>query len=66
MTHLKILVDTNLIVAKGERRGRYYVASPTVAEIRRKLRLPKQVDDPFAPDGRLQAPTGQAALSLVN
>ena len=66
MTHLKIPVDTNLIVAKGERRGRYYVASPTVAEIRRKSRLPKQVDDPFAPDGPLQAPTGQAALSPVN
>lgn len=63
---LKILVDTNLVVAKGERRGRYYVASPTVAEIRRRLRLPKQVDDPFAPDGPLQAPTGQAAFSPVN
>ena len=59
---LKILVDTNLIVPRGERRGRYYVASPTVAEIRQKLRLPKQIDDPFAPDAQLRVPIGQTTL----
>ena len=63
---LKVLVDTKLIVANGERRGRYYVASPTVAEIRRTLRLPKQADDPFAPDGPLQVPSGQTTLFPVN
>jgi len=63
---LKVLVDTNLIVAKGERRGRYYEASPTVAEIRRKLRLPKQAADPFASDGALQVPAGQATLFSAN
>ena len=63
---LKVLVDTNLMVAKGERRGRYYEASPTVAEIRRKLRLRKQVDDPFASDGPLQVPAGQATLFPAN
>ena len=63
---LKVLVDTNLMVAKGERRGRYYEASPTVAAIRRKLRLPKQAADPFAPDGPLQVPAGQATLFPAN
>lgn len=63
---LKVLVDTNLIVAKGERRGRYYEASPTLAEIRRKLRLPKQGTDPFASDGPLQVPAGQATLFSAN
>lgn len=63
---LKVLVDTNLIVAKGERRGRHYEASPTVAEIRRKLRLPKQAADPFASDGPFQVPAGQATLFPAN
>ena len=63
---LKILVDTNLIVPKGERRGRFYVASPAVAEIRQKLRLPKQIDDPFAPNAELQISTGQATLFPAN
>ena len=63
---LKILVDANLIDPKGERRGRFYVASPAVAEIRQKLRLPKQIDDPFAPNGQLQIPTGQANLFPAN
>ncbi len=63
---LKVLVDTDLIVAKGERRGRHYEASPTVAEIRRKLRLPKQAADPFASDGPLQVPAGQATLFTAN
>lgn len=63
---LKVLVDTSLMVAKGERRGRYYEASPTVAEIRRKLRLPKQGADPFASDGPLQIPAGKATLFSAN
>ena len=63
---LKVLVDTDLMVAKGERRGRYYEASPTVAEIRRKLRLPKQAADPFASDGPLQVPAGRTTLFSAN
>jgi Fic family protein len=44
----KQLVDTGLLVGSGERRGRYYVASPSILEIRRRTREPKPaLDDPF-------------------
>jgi Fic family protein len=45
---LKLLTDTGLLVAEGERRGRYYAASEQIMAIRNKHRLPKAVDDPFA------------------
>lgn len=45
---LKALVDAGLLVPEGEKRGRFYVASRTVAEIRHRLRLPRNIDDPFA------------------
>ena len=44
---LKILVDAKLLVAEGEKRGRFYIASPPVMAIRDTLRLPRNVDDPF-------------------
>jgi Fic family protein len=45
---LKALVDAGLLEAKGENRGRHYVAAEPVREIREKNRLPKGVnDDPF-------------------
>ena len=59
---LKALVDANLLAAKGERRGRFYVASPAVTEMRQRLRLPKNVDDPFAAESDIQVPDRQAAL----
>ncbi len=62
---LKVLVDANLLVPEGERRGRFYVASPTVAKIRQELRLPKSADDPFAgiPSPQL---SGQTSLFPEN
>jgi len=63
---LKMLVDADLLVSEGEKRGRFYRASPTVAEIRRTLRLPRQVDDPFDPAGQLQNSPGQASLFPAN
>lgn len=45
---LKQLVDAGLLEAKGEKRGRHYVAAAPVREVRQKNRLPKGVDDPFA------------------
>ena len=48
---LKMLVDAGLLIPDGEKRGRFYVAGPRVAEIRRRFRLPRAVDDPFAPSG---------------
>ncbi|MDE0672568.1 MAG: Fic family protein [Caldilineaceae bacterium] len=47
---LKVLVDANLLIPEGEKRGRFYVASQTVADIRNALRLPRNIDDPFAED----------------
>lgn len=47
---LKALVDVGLLIPKGERRGRHYIASPQVMAIRDRHRLPKGVDDPFAED----------------
>ena len=48
---LKMLVDAGLLIPDGEKRGRFYVAGPRVAEIRRRFRLPRAFDDPFAPSG---------------
>ena len=48
---LKMLVDAGFLIADGEKRGRFYIAGPIVGEIRRKFRLPRAVDDPFAPGG---------------
>lgn len=44
---LKALVDADLLVPEGEKRGRDYVAAPGVRAIREALRLPKGNDDPF-------------------
>ena len=45
---LKQLVDAGLLEAKGEKRGRHYIADAPVRDIREKNRRPKGVDDPFA------------------
>lgn len=44
---LKMAVEGGLIEAKGERRGRYYVASPMLREMRERVREPRSVPDPF-------------------
>jgi Fic family protein len=47
---LKVMVDTGLLTAVGERRGRYYVAAEEVVSLRAKIRAersPKVDDDPF-------------------
>ena len=62
---LKVLVDAGLLVPEGEKRGRFYLPSRTVAEIRTKLRLSKSVYDPFAPGSPPQASlAGQATFPL--
>lgn len=45
---LKQLVDSGLLVARGERRGRHYVAAEKILDIRQRHRQPKAYDDPFA------------------
>lgn len=44
---LKQLVDVGLLEAHGERRGRHYLASAQVREIRERRRLRKEIADPF-------------------
>ncbi len=45
---LKILVDRDLLVAAGEKRGRFYRASESLRAIRERTRLAKRNEDPFA------------------
>ena len=48
---LKAMVDTGLLDAVGERRGRYYLAGDTLTRLREQVRSdrpPKSSDDPFA------------------
>lgn len=44
---LQSLVAQGLLVAKGERRWRHYIASKTLKEIREKTRTPELIQDPF-------------------
>lgn len=44
---LKALVDSGLLLPRGERRGRHYVAGEAVMRIRELHRLPRGNDDPF-------------------
>ena len=50
---LKQLVDAGLLVAKGERRGRYYVASPELRGMGQQANAgePHRVQDPFDLNG---------------
>jgi Fic family protein len=45
---LKNLVLAGFLEAKGEKRGRYYVAADPVIRIREAVRLPREAADPFA------------------
>jgi len=56
---LKALVDAGLLIPEGERRGRDYIASEAVRDIRNSMRLPKANDDPFLD---LPPPIVQGAL----
>ena len=59
---LKALVDASLLVPEGEKRGRFYIASHAVAEMRERLRLPKDFEDPFAENSKVQVPARQRTL----
>jgi Fic family protein len=47
---LKLLVDAGLLVPTGEKRGRIYIASEVLLEIRRRNREPRSVYKPPMPD----------------
>lgn len=44
---LKMLVDAGLLIAKGEKRGREYLASETVMEISKMAWEPRITEDPY-------------------
>jgi Fic family protein len=44
---LKALVTCGLLDPRGERRGRYYVASPQLRALRQQSRIKREVQDPF-------------------
>ena len=44
---LKMLVEAGLLIPKGERRGRFYEATPLVQSVRLRFAEPKAVPDPF-------------------
>lgn len=44
---LKQLVDSGLLEAHGEKRGRHYLAGQAVREIRQRRRLSRDIADPF-------------------
>jgi Fic family protein len=44
---LKALVEAKLLVPKGEKRGRYYIAADTLKTLRMKCREPRGIPDPF-------------------
>jgi Fic family protein len=46
-TDLKRLADGGLLVPKGERKGRYYLASDRLKQIRNDTRLREAIRDPF-------------------
>lgn len=51
-----------MLVPKGEKRGRYYIASPWLREIREKTRETKKGTDPFTDDVVTVSPKDQAFL----
>jgi Fic family protein len=53
---LKKLCDLGLLVPKGERRGRVYVASPYLENLFKESRLPKERFDPFEDIEKLRDP----------
>ncbi len=44
---LKRLADEGLLVPKGEKKGRYYLASEILKKIRKETKLPDEISDPF-------------------
>lgn len=63
---LALLVRERLLIARGEKRGRFYVATPDILHLRELTREPRILDDPFAATAHLEGasilPTGQQPL----
>ena len=44
---LKRLSDEGLLIPKGEKKGRYYLASEILQKIRKETRVSQEIPDPF-------------------
>lgn len=53
---LRNLTDAGLLIAHGEKRGRYYTAGPVTLEVRSATRTRRVEDDPFAGEGTMHQP----------
>ena len=51
---LKLLSNAGLLIAHGEKRGRYYVGAPLLREICERRRRPRSLEDPFDPSTHQQ------------
>ncbi len=51
---LRSLAEAKLLIAKGERRGRWYAAGPMVLAIRERHRETRNLEDPFETEGQMQ------------
>lgn len=61
---LKELVAAGLLVPHGEKRGRYYTASPAIEAIAQEVGKPERAGDPFAgPDHRQRTLPGMQATT---
>jgi Fic family protein len=54
---LKAMAEAGLLESRGEKRGRYYLASPTLAALRRHVAEPKTIASPFLPTTSATAPS---------
>jgi Fic family protein len=62
---LKKLADLNLLVTKGERRGRVYIAADYLKNIYKESLLPRERFDPFVGLERLRKPIQQELPGLA-
>lgn len=63
---LRGLVKASLLEAHGEKRGRFYLASPPIKEIRAKVAEPKVVPDPFKETSFLEKGQGSIRSILIS
>lgn len=63
---LRTLVEEGLLIPKGERKGRYYVASPIVEAMGMDAFIPRHNRDPFAIVEQQAAAKNQPELPGMN
>lgn len=54
---LKRLADEGLLVPKGEKKGRYYLASQFLLDLRQQTRIKEEIKDPFVEQAEADAKT---------